>query len=95
MSNPGGTRPSTGHQEHRARRPGRARARRCWPKPARAIRRDPRRGALARGTTVCDFDPQEKALLHSLDAAICGFERRRKRVNVVDTPGYPDFSAAR
>ena len=32
------------------------------------------KGSLARGTTVCDFDPQEKALLHSLDAAICGFE---------------------
>ena len=32
------------------------------------------KGSLARGTTVCDFDPQEKSLLHSLDAAICGFE---------------------
>src|SRR5512139_868009 len=49
------------------------------------------KGSLARGTTVCDFDPQEKALLHSLDAAICGFETQGKRVNVVDTPGYPDF----
>ncbi|HWJ05463.1 MAG TPA: elongation factor G [Steroidobacteraceae bacterium] len=49
------------------------------------------KGSLARGTTVCDFDPQEKALLHSLDAAICGFETQGRRVNVVDTPGYPDF----
>ena len=49
------------------------------------------KGSLARGTTVCDFDPQEKAQLHSLDAAICGFETQGKRVNVVDTPGYPDF----
>lgn len=49
------------------------------------------KGSLARGTTVCDFDPQEKALLHSLDAAICGFETQGKRVNVIDTPGYPDF----
>jgi elongation factor G len=49
------------------------------------------KGSLARGTTVCDFDPQEKSLLHSLDAAICGFETQGKRVNVVDTPGYPDF----
>ncbi len=49
------------------------------------------RGSLARGTTVCDFDPQEKALQHSLDAAICGFETQGKRVNVIDTPGYPDF----
>ena len=29
------------------------------------------KGSLARGTTVCDFDPQEKSLLHSLDAAVC------------------------
>ena len=49
------------------------------------------RGSLARGTTVCDFDPQEKALLHSLDAAICGFEAEGRRVNMIDTPGYPDF----
>ena len=49
------------------------------------------KGSLARGTTVCDFDPQEKALLHSLDAAICGFETQGRRVNIIDTPGYPDF----
>src|SRR5512137_2193214 len=49
------------------------------------------KGSLARGTTVCDFDPQEKALLHSLDASICGFETQGRRVNVIDTPGYPDF----
>ena len=49
------------------------------------------KGSLARGTTVCDFDPQEKALQHSLDAAVCGFETQGKRVNVIDTPGYPDF----
>ena len=49
------------------------------------------KGSLARGTTVCDFDPQEKSLLHSLDAAICGFETQGKRVNIIDCPGYPDF----
>jgi elongation factor G len=49
------------------------------------------KGSLARGTTVCDFDPQEKSLLHSLDTSICGFETQGKRVNIVDTPGYPDF----
>ncbi len=49
------------------------------------------KGSLARGSTVCDFDPQEKTLLHSLDAAICGFETQGRRVNVIDTPGYPDF----
>jgi elongation factor G len=49
------------------------------------------KGSLARGTTVCDYDPQEKSLLHSLDAAICGFELQGRRVNIIDTPGYPDF----
>jgi elongation factor G len=49
------------------------------------------KGSLARGTTVCDSDPQEKALLHSLDTAICGFETQGRRVNIIDTPGYPDF----
>jgi len=48
-------------------------------------------GSLTRGTTVCDFDPQEKAQQHSLDAAICGFETQGRRVNMIDTPGYPDF----
>ena len=51
------------------------------------------KGSLARGTTVCDFDPQEKSLLHSLDAAICGFELHKHRVNIIDTPGHVDFLA--
>ncbi|HSQ69819.1 MAG TPA: elongation factor G [Steroidobacteraceae bacterium] len=49
------------------------------------------KGSLERGTTVCDFDPQEKAQQHSLDAAVCGFESEGRRVNIIDTPGYPDF----
>jgi len=49
------------------------------------------KGNLARGTTVCDFDPQEKRLQHSLDAAICTFETNGTRINLLDTPGYPDF----
>ena len=32
------------------------------------------RGSLERGTTVCDFDPQEQQLRHSLDAAIVHFD---------------------
>jgi elongation factor G len=48
-------------------------------------------GELARGTTVCDFDPQEKELQHSLDAAICHFDFQGRHVNLIDTPGYPDL----
>jgi elongation factor G len=49
------------------------------------------RGSLARGTTVSDFDPQEKRLQHSLDTAICSFSADGTRINLIDTPGYPDF----
>ncbi len=49
------------------------------------------KGSLARGTTVSDFDPKERALQHSLDAAICTFDEGNQRVNVVDTPGLADF----
>jgi elongation factor G len=49
------------------------------------------RGSLARGTTVSDFDPQEKRLQHSLDTAICSFAIDGTRINLIDTPGYPDF----
>jgi len=49
------------------------------------------RGSLARGTTVSDFDSQEKRLQHSLDTAICSFAADGIRINLIDTPGYPDF----
>ena len=51
----------------------------------------PARGRLERGTTVCDFDPQERALRHSLDSAITWFETGGAHVHMIDTPGYPDF----
>ena len=50
-------------------------------------------GELARGTTVCDFDPLERELLHSLDPAVCHFEIQGRHVNLIDTPGYPDLLA--
>jgi elongation factor G len=49
------------------------------------------RGSLARGTTVSDFDPQEKRLQHSLDSSICSFDLDGTHINLLDTPGYPDF----
>jgi elongation factor G len=44
------------------------------------------RGSLERGTTVCDFDPQEKQLHHSLDPALVHFDHGERRVNLIDTP---------
>ena len=49
------------------------------------------KGSVARGTTVCDFDPQEKTHQHSLDCAITSLDYRDSHVNLIDTPGYPDF----
>ncbi|HEX7079909.1 MAG TPA: elongation factor G [Gammaproteobacteria bacterium] len=48
-------------------------------------------GSVAKGNTVCDFSDQEKRLKHSLDVAICHLEHRDTLVNLLDTPGYPDF----
>src|SRR5215472_10893843 len=49
------------------------------------------RGSLARGTTVSDFDPQEKRLLHSLDTAICSFDCNGTHINPIGPPGQADF----
>lgn len=53
-------------------------------------------GSVERGTTVCDSDPLEKAVQHSLRAACTHFEADNEngqevRVHMIDTPGYPDF----
>ncbi len=49
------------------------------------------KGSLQRGTTVSDFDAQEKRLQHSLDSAICAVDHGAIHINLIDTPGYPDF----
>jgi elongation factor G len=56
-------------------------------------------GTIERGSTVSDFDPIEKERGHSIDAAIAAIEHDapgngRVHVNLVDTPGYPDFRGA-
>jgi elongation factor G len=48
-------------------------------------------GTIERGTTVSDFDPIEKDRGHSIDAAIASIDHDGMRLNLVDTPGYPDF----
>jgi len=49
------------------------------------------KGSLARGSTVSDFDPQERELQHSLEPAVLTFDCDSTRVHLLDTPGYPDF----
>ena len=48
-------------------------------------------GSVEKGTAVCDFDPQEKNHQHSLDAAVVSMDYHGGHINLIDTPGYPDF----
>ena len=48
-------------------------------------------GEVDRGNTVCDFDPLEKDKGHSLDAALVSFDWAGCHINLLDTPGAPDF----
>lgn len=51
----------------------------------------PQPGRVDKGTTVCDFDPLEKEWMHSLDVGITSFSSAGKHINLIDTPGFPDF----
>ena len=48
-------------------------------------------GSIERGTTVSDFDPIEKERGHSIDAAIASTDHAGIHLNLIDTPGYPEF----
>ncbi|MGB6042227.1 MAG: elongation factor G [Pirellulales bacterium] len=43
------------------------------------------------GTSICDFDDEEKHHKFSIEAAVTHFQHGGKRFNVIDTPGYPDL----
>jgi elongation factor G len=48
-------------------------------------------GELTRGSTVSDFDDQEKEHQNSLQSALMSLEHEGRHINLIDTPGYPDF----
>ena len=48
-------------------------------------------GSVTNGSSVSDFEAQEKEHQHSLYTAVMNFDHGARHVNVVDTPGYPDF----
>lgn len=50
-----------------------------------------RKGSVDEGTSVLDYDEEEKLRHYSIDAAIAHFEWKGKRFQVIDAPGYPDF----
>ena len=43
------------------------------------------------GTSICDFDEEEKHHKHSIEASVVHFDHAGKRFNLIDTPGYPDL----
>ncbi len=43
------------------------------------------------GTSICDFDEEEKHHKHSIEAAVANFEHRGKHFNIIDCPGYPEL----
>ncbi|OYD52503.1 elongation factor G [Thauera propionica] len=49
-------------------------------------------GSVERGDTVSDFDPQEKAMGHSLHASLVHLEWAGHWINLLDTPGLPDLA---
>ena len=50
-----------------------------------------RQGSVADGTSLCDFTAEEREKKHSLGAAVVNIGK--KGLNLIDTPGYPDFLA--
>ena len=54
------------------------------------------KGSVEKGSTVSDFDAQEKSAGHSLHSALTNFAVKGGEggvhVHLIDTPGYPDFS---
>ena len=51
----------------------------------------PRAGSVDDGSSLLDIDDDEKERKHSISSAVCHFEHAGKRINLIDTPGYPDF----
>jgi len=48
-------------------------------------------GSLERGSTVSDFDPLERRMLHSLNSSVMHLTYADTRVHFIDTPGGSDF----
>jgi elongation factor G len=50
-----------------------------------------RRGAVAEGTTVSDYEPEEKEKQHSVQLGLLHATWKGRELNILDAPGYPDF----
>lgn len=50
-----------------------------------------RRGSVDDGSSVSDYDEEEKKRRFSIDTSLLHLETKGKQVHLLDTPGYPDF----
>ena len=51
----------------------------------------PRAGSVDDGSSLLDTDDEEKERKSSITSSVCHLTHKGKRINIVDTPGYPDF----
>ena len=52
-----------------------------------------RRGSVEKGTTTCDFEPEEISRQLSISTALAPITVSGVKVNLLDTPGYADFAS--
>lgn len=52
-----------------------------------------RLGSVTAGSTVTDFEPEERTKQHSFYTAVAHAAWKDLELNLIDTPGYPDFFA--
>ncbi len=50
-----------------------------------------RLGSVDEKTSVCDYYDEEKEHQHSISSAVVHADHNGKLLNIIDTPGYPDF----
>ena len=50
-----------------------------------------RAGSVDDGSSVLDSDDEEKERKSSVSSSVIHIERNGKRLNIIDTPGFPDF----
>ena len=50
-----------------------------------------RLGSVDDKTSICDYYDEEKAHGHSIKSSVVHAQYGGKQINIIDTPGYPDF----